>query len=52
MNLPKNRSEVITYSINKNTNHNLSISVQGGEVTVMAPWYLTQNKIQEVLHKY
>ena len=49
MNLTKNRSEVITYSINKNSNHNLSISVQGGEVTVMAPWYLTQNKIQEVV---
>lgn len=51
MNLVKNRNEVITYSINKNINRNLSISVQGGEVTVMAPWYFTQNKIQEIVEE-
>jgi len=51
MNNIKNRNEVITYSINKNINNNFSISVQGGEVTVMAPWYFTQNRIQEIVEE-
>ena len=51
MNLIKNRNEVITYSINKNINNSCSISVQGGEVTVMAPWYFTQNRIQEMVEE-
>lgn len=47
MSIFKANSEVITYTINKNFNHNLYISVQNGEVVVQAPWYLTRTQIQE-----
>lgn len=37
---------IITYTVNKNLNNDLYISVQNGEVVVRAPWYYTQNQIQ------
>ncbi len=43
------KNEVITYSVSKTNNRDLYISVQNGEVLVQAPWYVTQNKIQEAI---
>lgn len=51
MNLLKNRNEIITYSVNKNINNNLYISVQNGEVLVQAPWYFSKNQIQEIVEE-
>lgn len=51
MNLVKNRSNVITYSVDKAVNHNLYISVQNGEVVVKAPWYLSQTEIQNIVEE-
>ena len=47
MNIFKANEGVVTYTINKNFNNNLYISVQNGEVVVRAPWYLSKNQIQE-----
>lgn len=47
MSILKANSEIITYTINKNLNNNLYISVQNGEVVVQAPWYLSRAQIQE-----
>lgn len=43
------KNEIITYSVNKTKENNLYISVQNGEVTVRAPWYASQSKIQEAV---
>ena len=43
------RNNVITYTVNKATNRDMYITIQNGEVIVNAPWYFTQNKIQEEL---
>jgi len=43
------KNEIITYSVNKTTNGELYISVQNGEVSVRAPWYITQDKIQKAV---
>lgn len=51
MNLFRNRSEIITYTVNKNVNNNLYISVQNGEVVVQAPWYFSRNQIQEIVEE-
>lgn len=51
MNLLRNRSEIITYTVNKNINNNLYISVQNGEVLVQAPWYFSKNQIQEIVEE-
>lgn len=51
MNLLKNRSEIITYTVNKNINNNLCICVQNGEVVVQAPWYFSKNQIQEIVEE-
>lgn len=51
MNLLKNRSETITYTVSKNINNNLYISVQNGEVAVQAPWYYSKNQIQEIVEE-
>lgn len=45
----RNRSGVITYTIDKNIKNNLYISVQNGEVVVSAPWYFSRNQIQEIV---
>lgn len=51
MNILRNRNEVIAYTIDKNINPNLYISVQNGEVVVKAPWYLSRNQIQEIVEE-
>lgn len=51
MNLLRNRSEIITYTVNKNISNNMYISVQNGEVVVQAPWYFSRNQIQEVVEE-
>lgn len=51
MNLLRNRNDIITYTVNKNINNNLYISVQNGEVVVKAPWYLSRNEIQEMVEE-
>lgn len=51
MNLLKNRSQIITYTVDKNINNNLCISVQNGEVVVQAPWYFSKNQIQEIVEE-
>ena len=43
------KNEIIAYSVNKTNDKELYISVQNGEVLVQAPWYVTQNKIQEAV---
>lgn len=47
----KNRSGVITYTIDKNIKNDLYISVQNGEVVVSAPWYFSRNQIQEIVEE-
>ena len=47
MSIFKTKEGVYTYTINKNFNNNLYISIQNGEVVVEAPWYLSKNQIQE-----
>lgn len=49
MNIHRNRNEIITYTVDKNINNNLYISVQNGEVIVQAPWYFSKNQIQEIV---
>ena len=45
-------NSVIAYSVNKTNYKGVYISVQNGEVSVQAPWYVTKSKIQyEVLKK-
>lgn len=51
MNLFRNRSEIITYTVNKNVNNNVYISVQNGEVVIQAPWYFSRNQIQEIVEE-
>ena len=51
MNLLKNRSNVITYTVNKNDYNNLYISVQNGEVIINAPWQVTSMQIQRIVEE-
>ncbi len=51
MNIFRNRNEIITYTVDKNINNNLYISVQNGEVIVQAPWYFSKNQIQEIVEE-
>lgn len=37
--------DIIVYTVNKNFNNELYLSVQNGEVVVRAPWYYTNNQI-------
>ena len=46
-----NNTDVITYTVDKTSNSSLYISIQNGEVIVKAPWYYTQNQIQEVVEE-
>lgn len=41
--------KIITYTVDRNYNKKLYISVQNGEVLVNAPWYYTASKIQEII---
>lgn len=43
--------DIITYTVNKNLNNELYLSVQNGEVVVKAPWYYTNNQIQEIIEE-
>lgn len=51
MNILKNKTNVITYTVNKNASSNILIGIENGEVIVNVPWYLNQNQIQEVLEE-
>ena len=51
MNILRNRSQIITYTVDKNINNNLYISVQNGEVIVQVPWYFSKNQIQEIVEE-
>ena len=42
---------IITYTVNKNLNNELYLSVQNGEVVVKAPWYYTQGQIQNIIEE-
>lgn len=42
---------VISYTVNKNYNNELYLSVQNGEVVVSAPWYYSVNEIQNVIEE-
>ena len=42
---------VITYTVNKNYENELYLSVQNGEVVVQAPWYYTTTQIQNVIEE-
>ena len=42
---------IITYTVNKNFNNELYLSVQNGEVVVKAPWYYTNNQIQYIIEE-
>lgn len=43
--------DIIAYTVNKNFNNELYLSVQNGEVVVKAPWYYTSNQIQEIIEE-
>ena len=42
---------IITYTVNKNYENELYLSVQNGEVVVQAPWYYTTNQIQNIIEE-
>ena len=42
---------VITYTVNKNYENELYLSVQNGEVVVQAPWYYTTAQIQNIIEE-
>ena len=42
---------VITYTVTKNYENELYLSVQNGEVVVQAPWYYTTTQIQNVIEE-
>ena len=47
----KYENKTIAYTVNKARIKNVYISIQNGEVVVKAPWYVTQNQIQEVVER-
>lgn len=51
MSIFKNRSNVISYTVNKEIGSNCYVSVDGGEVVVNAPWYFSRNKFKQLLKK-
>lgn len=51
MNLFSNKTNVITYTVNKVATNNLYISVQNGEVIINAPWYTTSVEIQKMVEE-
>ena len=42
---------IITYTVNKNFNNELYLSVQNGEVVIEAPWYYTKGQIQSIIEE-
>ena len=51
MSIFSNKSNVITYTVNKERVNDLYISVQNGEVVINAPWYTTSNEIQRIVEE-
>ena len=51
MNLVNLKNDIITYTVNKTEASSCYISVQNGEVTVCAPYYLTAAQIQEIVEE-
>ena len=51
MSIFKNRSNVISYTVNKEIGSNCYVSVDGGEVVVNAPWYFSRRQIQTVIEE-
>lgn len=51
MNFLKNRNSVITYTVNKAMQSNMSIGVQEGEVVINAPWYVSNTQIQKIIEE-
>ena len=49
MSVFERRDNVITYTVNKEINKDMYITVQNGEVVVNAPWYFTSSKIQQIV---
>ena len=45
------KSNIITYSVNKNLKNEFYLTVQNGEVLVAAPWYYTQTQIQKIIEE-
>ena len=45
----KYENKTIAYTVSKAKVKNLYISVQNGEVVIKAPWYVTNNQIQDVV---
>ena len=52
MGLFSNKSNVITYTVNKELTNNLYISVQNGEVVINAPWYMATSQNQDIVEYY
>lgn len=44
-------SNVISYTISKNINNNMSISIENGEIKIKAPWYLKKEKVNEIIEE-
>lgn len=51
MNILKFKNDVIPYTVNKAVSGALCICVDGNEVVVNAPWYVSKKHIQEVINK-
>lgn len=51
MNFFKNKTNVITYTVNKAVDSNMYLSVQNGEIVINAPWYASNNQIQRVIEE-
>ena len=43
------KNNIITYSVDKNLDNKLYLTVQNGEVLVAVPWYYTQSQIQKII---
>lgn len=51
MNLMKCKNNVITYTVNKEANTDIYISIQNGEVVISAPWYMGNMQIQKAVEE-
>ena len=51
MNILKFKNDVIPYTVNKAVSGALCICVDGNEVVVNAPWYVSKKHIQEVINR-
>ena len=51
MNILKFKNDVIPYTVNKAVSGALCICVDGNEVVVNAPWYVSKKHIQEVINE-